>query len=425
MNFPVDISGTVLSTGRLTLRPWREEDLEDFYAYASVDGVGQMAGWTPHKNRQESQRILDRFIAHKKTFALELKESGKVIGSVGIERYDEKEFPEMEPRRCREIGFVLSREYWGRGLMPEAVREVIRYLFEEEGADVLLCGRSLSNRQSGRAQEKCGFTFYRMFPHENQATGDCSDGVMNVLWRRDWGRPPFRTVPIDVSQARLETGRLILRPWKEEDLADLFAYASQEDVGRMAGWRRHESMDDSRKLLEHFIRFRNVFALERKSDRKVIGHIEIWNQTKFEQLAGKVCLEIGASLSRDCWGQGIMPEAAEKVCGFLFAQMNADAVIGEAMASNRRSLRGMEKCGFAPYCTSVFTTKDGAAEPSAVYLLSREGWAGRHPAGSGGAAGGTDTISDSAESGDREMPAGPSEKAASSSISQSDENQAA
>ena len=71
MNAPIDISAVVLQTERLTLRPWRETDLEDFYAYASVDGVGQMAGWTPHKDKAESQSILSRFIAGKHVFALE------------------------------------------------------------------------------------------------------------------------------------------------------------------------------------------------------------------------------------------------------------------------------------------------------------------------------------------------------------------
>ena len=83
MNTEIDISGVVLRTERLVLRPWRQSDLEDFYAYASVDGVGQMAGWKPHADRDESQKILDRFIEHRKTFALDCQ--GKAIGSLGIE----------------------------------------------------------------------------------------------------------------------------------------------------------------------------------------------------------------------------------------------------------------------------------------------------------------------------------------------------
>ena len=150
MNVPVDVSRTLLKTERLLLRPWKESDLEDHFAYASVDGVGQMAGWKPHGSREESRKILDSFIQKKKTFALEY--GTKVIGSLGIEEYDEERFPELSERKCREIGYVLSREYWGRGLMPEAVREALRYLFEELGLDAVLCGHFLRNTQSASWQ---------------------------------------------------------------------------------------------------------------------------------------------------------------------------------------------------------------------------------------------------------------------------------
>lgn len=125
MNTEIDISNVILHTDRMILRPWRQTDLDDLYAYASVDGVGQMAGWKPHESKEESQIILDMFIGHKKTFALEYQ--GKVIGSLGIEQYNEDHFPEFADKKCREIGYVLSKEYWGQGLMPEAVKEVIRY----------------------------------------------------------------------------------------------------------------------------------------------------------------------------------------------------------------------------------------------------------------------------------------------------------
>ena len=71
MNKPIDITNVALTTDRLTLRPFRESDLMDLYEYAKVDGVGQMAGWLPHKNTEESRRILDMFIREKKTLALE------------------------------------------------------------------------------------------------------------------------------------------------------------------------------------------------------------------------------------------------------------------------------------------------------------------------------------------------------------------
>ncbi len=159
MNRPIDITNVELKTDRLILRPFRETDLQDFYDYAKVDGVGQMAGWLPHKDMDESRRILTMFIREKKTFALEYQ--GKVIGSLGIDLYNEKDYPELAALSGREIGYVLSKDYWGQGLMPEAVNAVIRYLFETETLDFLICGHFERNARSRRVIEKCGFTYSR------------------------------------------------------------------------------------------------------------------------------------------------------------------------------------------------------------------------------------------------------------------------
>lgn len=157
MNIPIDITGVELRTERLVLRPWRESDLDDFFEYASVDGVGQMAGWMPHESREKSKSILDMFLAGKKVFAIEYAETGKVIGSLGIEKYNEADFPEYAELRCRELGFVLAKPYWGMGLMLEAVRRVLDWLFVDLDADAVFCGHFVRNAQSARVQEKCGF----------------------------------------------------------------------------------------------------------------------------------------------------------------------------------------------------------------------------------------------------------------------------
>ena len=159
MNAPIDITGVVITTQRLILRPWRQEDLEDFYEYARVDGVGQMAGWLPHENREKTQMILDGFISGKKTFALE--KDGKVIGSLGVELYLEESFPELEALRGRSIGYVLSKDYWGQGLMPEAVKALQAYLFETGDFDFLIVSHYAFNQRSRRVIEKCGFQYMK------------------------------------------------------------------------------------------------------------------------------------------------------------------------------------------------------------------------------------------------------------------------
>ena len=120
-----------------------------------------MAGWNPHTSIQESKTILEMFINEKMTFALELKENHKVIGSLGLETLSLLLRDEYENLVGRELGYVLSKEYWGKGLMPEAVNRVIKFCFEQENYDYLMCSHFVINSQSKRVIEKSGFRFVK------------------------------------------------------------------------------------------------------------------------------------------------------------------------------------------------------------------------------------------------------------------------
>ena len=185
MNKQIDITDVVLTTDRLTLRPWRESDLNDFYEYASVDGVGQMAGWNPHRNVEESRMILSRFITGKHVFALEYQ--GKVIGSLGVENYKEENYLELADLCGREIGYVLSKDYWGQGLMPEAVQAVMDWLFNEIQLDFIIVGHFTWNRQSRRVIEKCGFRYIKtvIFETRFNTIETCFDYIRYHPERRD------------------------------------------------------------------------------------------------------------------------------------------------------------------------------------------------------------------------------------------------
>ncbi len=182
MNAPIDITGVVLRTERLTLRPWRESDLDDLYEYARVEGVGRMAGWSAHRDIEESRRILHMFMDEKKTFVLEYQ--GKAIGSLGIETYEERRYPELDlaEKRGREIGYVLSKDYWGRGLMTEAVKEAIRWLFDDVVLDFITVGHFTRNDRSRRVIEKCGFEYVKTIPFDTQ-DGRTEDSMEYILYR--------------------------------------------------------------------------------------------------------------------------------------------------------------------------------------------------------------------------------------------------
>lgn len=160
MDAPMDVTNIRIETARLILRAWQMEDLDDFFEYAKVDGVGQMAGWQPHMDMEESRAILEMFIQDRKTLAVVIKETGKVVGSLGLEPL-KPETALPEPLQGREIGYVLSRDYWGQGLMPEAVNAIIDYCFQELKLDYLTCGHFNRNDRSRRVIEKCGFQYQK------------------------------------------------------------------------------------------------------------------------------------------------------------------------------------------------------------------------------------------------------------------------
>lgn len=181
MNATFKINGKVLETQRLILREFKEEDLTDFYEYASVDGVGEMAGWSHHENIETTKEILNSFIKDNKVFAIVYKENNKVIGSLGVEKYFmEDKLDEFKDLYGRSIGYVLSKDYWGKGLMPEAVKCVINYLFDECNLDFIICGYYLFNNQSKRVQEKCGFKPYRSLMMDTKR-GTKEKGILNLL----------------------------------------------------------------------------------------------------------------------------------------------------------------------------------------------------------------------------------------------------
>lgn len=175
MRFDFSVREIRLETSRLLIRPWQEADLQDFHDYARTPGLGEMAGWPHHKNLEETRNILKQFMAAGEVFALYHKGDHKVIGSLGV--HDPlHQMPDLyQDRHVKEIGYALSKDYWGQGLMVEAVRPLIAYLFQYTPARLLCCCCLESNRQSSRVMEKAGFTFSRRYKRaSDQATSQPS-----------------------------------------------------------------------------------------------------------------------------------------------------------------------------------------------------------------------------------------------------------
>lgn len=144
----------VLETERLILSSWKRRDAVDLYEYAKNPNVGPHAGWKPHEDVRESRLIIRTIFKPGHVWAIRDKETGKAIGTIGFD--EDKHRPGI---KSREIGYSLSEMYWGKGLMTEAAKEVIRYGFDELKLDMLCITTGPENERSQSVIQKCGFTY--------------------------------------------------------------------------------------------------------------------------------------------------------------------------------------------------------------------------------------------------------------------------
>lgn len=174
-------------TERLILRPWEEADAESLFEYAKDERVGPIAGWNVHKSVEESREIIKTVLSAPETYAVCLREDNRAIGSIGLLFGECSNLPLADTEA--ELGYWIGVPFWGRGLIPEAARELIRHGFEDLKLTKLWCGYFDGNEKSRRAQEKCGFTYERTEENVYWAlTNDVRTEHITSLSTDEWGK---------------------------------------------------------------------------------------------------------------------------------------------------------------------------------------------------------------------------------------------
>ena len=161
---------TELSTERLILRPWQDDDAPALFRYAQDPAIGPMAGWPPHTSVENSLEIIRSVFSAPETYAMVLKESGEPVGCAGMLFGDDVHSKAINQNEA-EIGYWIGVPYWGRGLTPEAVRLLLRRSFEELGFSAVWGSYYEGNLQSRRVMDKCGFRF-----HHSETEKTCTLG---------------------------------------------------------------------------------------------------------------------------------------------------------------------------------------------------------------------------------------------------------
>lgn len=158
----------VLETDRLLLRGWKRRDAQALYQYAKNPNVGPNAGWKPHASVRESRMIITQLFQQNTTWAITLKGEDIPIGSIGFE--PDAYRPGIG---SRELGYSLSEEFWGQGIMTEAARRLLKYGFTEMDLRSVMIRTGEANQRSQGVIRKCGFHYegtlrqcYRMYNGE-------------------------------------------------------------------------------------------------------------------------------------------------------------------------------------------------------------------------------------------------------------------
>ena len=166
-----------IETYRLILRQYRPEDAEDmFNNWASDPEVTRFLTWPTHTDVSVSRAVINSWIPCYEdggyfNWVIEWKESGQAIGSIAVVKLNEE-------TEAADIGYCLSRAYWGRGIMPEALRAVIKYLFDVVGVHRIAACHDANNPKSGRVMQKAGMKLEGVL----RANGRNNQGICDEVW---------------------------------------------------------------------------------------------------------------------------------------------------------------------------------------------------------------------------------------------------
>lgn len=145
----------------------------------------------------------------------------------------------------------------------------------------------------------------------------------------------------------IETGRLILRPWQETDAEALFRYASDPDIGPMAGWPPHTSVENSLEIIRTVFAAPETYAVVLKETNEPIGCCGIMfsNSLHTADMQPNEA-EIGYWIGKPYWGQDLIPEAVKALLSRCFNELGLVSVWCGYYEGNGKSKRVCEKCGF-------------------------------------------------------------------------------
>jgi len=173
-----------IETERLILRKLKVSDAKDIYEYAKNPQVSKYTMWHAHKSSTESASFLTYLTRNYRkgipeAWGMLLKENNKIIGTCGFYKIDE---------RCRngEVGYAMGKDYWGKGLMTEALRAMLEFGFKKIGLHRIQANTKPGNKGSEKVLLKNGFKFEGLMRDSIFAKGQYHDLRVFSILEPEW-----------------------------------------------------------------------------------------------------------------------------------------------------------------------------------------------------------------------------------------------
>ena len=178
----------------------------------------------------------------------------------------------------------------------------------------------------------------------------------------------------------METERLLLRKWNEADAESLFEFASDPDVGPIAGWPPHRSIEESRDIIKNVLCGAECYAVCEKENGKAIGTVELKLNGHTDMTERDDECELGYCLGKPYWGRGYMPEAAREIIRHAFEDLGMNTVWCGYYEGNLKSKRVQEKIGFVYHhtCRSVPVPLLNEVRVGHTNIMTKEHWKDIH-----------------------------------------------
>ncbi|NYB75359.1 MULTISPECIES: GNAT family N-acetyltransferase [Sedimentibacter] len=176
-----------IETERLILRKFELTDIEDMYNnFANDDDVTRYITWPAHKSIEETKKVVQGYVNDSERdnyyhWCIVLKETNEVIGSIGAPRM-------FDDLKLFEVGYVIGKRFWNKGIMTEAMKPLLKFFFEEVGVNRIEARHDTKNPGSGKVMVKSGMQIEGILRQAGKNnTGICDSAIYSIL-KEDYER---------------------------------------------------------------------------------------------------------------------------------------------------------------------------------------------------------------------------------------------